>query len=49
MLASAETIEAIADALTHHNAKTVVIDPVTNPPYPLPHPLSATTASRTNS
>ncbi|KAK4106941.1 hypothetical protein N658DRAFT_414120 [Parathielavia hyrcaniae] len=28
MLASAETIETIADALIHHKAKTVVIDPV---------------------
>jgi hypothetical protein len=39
MLASAETIDTIADALTHHNAKTIVIDPVINPlipPFPPP-------------
>ncbi|KAK4146900.1 Phosphomethylpyrimidine kinase-domain-containing protein [Dichotomopilus funicola] len=28
MLASTETIETIADALTHHNVSTVVLDPV---------------------
>ena len=31
MLASAETIETIADALEHHKPSTIVIDPVTNP------------------
>jgi hydroxymethylpyrimidine/phosphomethylpyrimidine kinase len=31
MLASAETIDAIADALEHHKPPTIVIDPVTTP------------------
>ena len=35
MLASAETIETIADALEHHKPSTVVIDPVTTPLPPL--------------
>jgi hydroxymethylpyrimidine/phosphomethylpyrimidine kinase len=31
MLASAETIEAIADALVQHKLSTVVVDPVCDP------------------
>lgn len=41
MLASAETIETIADALAHHKAQTIVLDPVSDshpfPTYSLTH------------